>query len=262
MENDLKLSQITDDVMFENVMKDKPTCKMLIEAILPDLHISRLEVHTQRRIKDNRKNHSSILDVWVKDDQGRQYDLEMQLGKKDAMDLRARYYLSRLDTESLHTGENYEDLKAAYVIFICGFNPKGLGLKEYDFVYQCKQASSLALDTKTEIIYLNSKGIKGEVSRGIQDLFKMMNNQVPEQTQFTDQIKKRMIAYSETPEWRDHVMYVDALVDEAAKKSIQKIIKQFRSEGRDDQSTLDFLINIYGDQYSEADLKKFIEEAK
>lgn len=75
-------------------------------------------------------------------------------------------------------------------------------------------------------------------------------------------MRDSVLAYSETPEWRDHVMYVDALVDEAAKKSIQKIIKQFRSEGRDDQSTLDFLINIYGDQYSEVDLKKFIEEAK
>ena len=114
MKPELKLSQITDDVMFENVMKDPDTCKLLIEAILPNLQISEIEVHTQTRIKDNRDNRSSILDVWVKDDLGRQYDLEMQLGQKGSMDLRARYYLSRLDTESLHTGEDYEHLEAAY----------------------------------------------------------------------------------------------------------------------------------------------------
>lgn len=39
MKPELKLSQITDDVMFENVMKDPDTCKLLIEAILPNLQI-------------------------------------------------------------------------------------------------------------------------------------------------------------------------------------------------------------------------------
>ena len=264
MKPELKLSQIIDDVMFENVMKDPDTCKLLIEAILPNLQISEIEVHTQTRIKDNRDNRSSILDVWVKDDLGRQYDLEMQLGQKGSMDLRARYYLSRLDTESLHTGEDYEHLEAAYVIFICGFDPKGLGLKEYDFVYQCKQDPSLELDTKTEIIYLNSIGNKGEVSEDLQNLFDMMNDKDPSRTELTDKMMSRMIAYSQTPEWRDHEMYIDAVVDKAVGKanmqSIIRTVKNFKSSGRDDQYILDFLTDIYGDEYTKDELKKFIEE--
>lgn len=139
-----------------------------------------------------------------------------------------------------------------------------MGLKEYDFVYQCKQDPSLELDTKTEIIYLNSIGNKGEVSEDLQNLFNMMNDKDPSRTELTDKMMSRMIAYSQTPEWRDHEMYIDAVVDKAVGKanmqSIIRTVKNFKSSDRDDQYILDFLTDIYGDEYTKDELKKFIEE--
>lgn len=280
----IESTAITDDVMFQNVMKDPVTCQMLIQSILPKLKIERLEVHTQERVVDDRKHKSVIMDIWAKemgkDDPARQYDVEMQVADQHHMDLRARYYMSRLDTESLRAGKNYSELPPSYVIFLCPFDPMGTGLREYDFVYRCNQDFALALDTRTEIIYLNSVGDKGEVSTDLQNFFKLMNGETAPRTKFTNKIQFRMDAYSRTPEWRDHRMYIDTLVNEGKKagkqegiqegikkgkqegkrESIINTIKAMRGERTADADILNLLKKIYGSDYSSDELKQFMKE--
>lgn len=257
---------ITDDLMFQNVMKDPVACKMLLHEILPELNIKELEVHTQERFQASKELKASIMDIWVRDDQGRQYDIEMQVGKKKDLDLRARYYMSKLDMDALYSGEDYGRLRPAYVIFLCPFDPKGLGLRKYEFVYTCKQAENLALATKSEIIYLNSTGTVGEVRSGLQDYFDLMSKKSVPKTEFMQYITDRIVKYSQTSEWRRHKMSVEELLEKTVSDTvidmIKDAIKGARNMNMSDDQIFAFLKDSFGAKVPEAELKKLLEETK
>ncbi len=66
------------------------------------------------------------LDVYIKDDKNRHFNVEMQVANTEIFK-RSRYYHSQIDMELLSTGIDYEQLPESYVIFICDFDPIGLG---------------------------------------------------------------------------------------------------------------------------------------
>lgn len=137
----------TDDLMFQNVMKDPEICRLFLQEVLPKLDIQELTVHTQKRIAFNKEEKFCVLDILVKDSRGRRYDIEMQVVNKEDMDKRARYYLFKMMEDCfLHQGQEYGELTAAYVIFILPFDPKGKGLKRYSFVYTAKEDASVELN--------------------------------------------------------------------------------------------------------------------
>lgn len=122
----------TDDLMFQNVMKDPVNCRMFLHEVLPDLDIQDLTVQTQERIAFNRQEKFSVLDVLIKDSKGRLYDVEMQVTSKEDMDKRARYYMFKMmEDVFLRQGQDYSELPGVYVIFILPFDPKGKDLKRY-----------------------------------------------------------------------------------------------------------------------------------
>ena len=85
------------------------------------------------------------LDVFVKDETDRSYDIEMQVIGKKHLPLRARYYQSVLDISSLHAGEDYESLAESYVIFLCLEDIFHKGFPIYTFKSVCIEDSSLFL---------------------------------------------------------------------------------------------------------------------
>ena len=88
------------------------------------------------------------LDVFVKDDTDRIFDIEMQVIGKDYLPLRARYYQSVLDVPSLHAGEDYESLTESYVIFLALMISS---TRTYRFI------PSKASASKTAPLYLTTK---------------------------------------------------------------------------------------------------------
>lgn len=56
--------------------------------------------------------------------------VEMQVANTEIFK-RSRYYHSQIDMELLSTGIDYEQLPESYVIFICDFDPIGLGKYKY-----------------------------------------------------------------------------------------------------------------------------------
>jgi predicted transposase/invertase (TIGR01784 family) len=151
---------IQDNFLFERVMRNKRLCKNLIEKILQikvkDIHypVSEKTIHTRILSKGIR------LDVYVEDDTGRIYDIEMQCTheKDKLLAKRIRYYESLIDGEHLEKGQSYEELNDTYIIFICTFDPFHEGLPKYTFEPCCRERSSLQLDKGQTDIFLNTKG--------------------------------------------------------------------------------------------------------
>ncbi len=271
-----KLLGIIDDLMFQNVMKDPVNCRMFLHEVLPDLDIQGLTVRTQERIAFNKEEKFSVLDVLIKDSQGRRYDIEMQVAPQKDLDKRACYYMYKMMEDGfLHQGEEYGELTAVYVIFILPFDPKGKGLKRYTFTYSAREDTSVELNDESEIIYLNSKGKKGSVSQGLEDFYSLMEGKNTTNSEFIKRIKKTMDNYRKTEEWSEHVMNTEQIKEMALAQGVEQGLEQGRREARifdirkivkilkrmnqSDEQILQELKQDYSDDFSDEELKKFLK---
>ena len=271
-----KLLGITDDLMFQNVMKDPVNCRMFLHEVLPDLDIQGLTVRTQERIAFNKEEKFSVLDVLIKDSQGRRYDIEMQVAPQKDLDKRARYYMYKMMEDGfLHQGEEYGELTAVYVIFILPFDPKGKGLKRYTFTYSAREDTSVELNDESEIIYLNSKGKKGSVSQGLENFYSLMEGKNTTNSEFIKRIKKTMDNYRKTEEWSEHVMNTEQIKKMALAQGVEQGLEQGRREARifdirkivkilkrmnqSDEQILQELKQDYSDDFSDEELKDFLK---
>jgi predicted transposase/invertase (TIGR01784 family) len=271
-----KLLGITDDLMFQNVMKDPVNCRMFLHEVFPDLDIQGLTVRTQERIAFNKEEKFSVLDVLIKDSKGRRYDIEMQVAPQKDLDKRARYYMYKMmEGGFLHQGEGYGELTAVYVIFVLPFDPKGKGLKRYTFTYSAREDKSVELNDESEIIYLNSKGKKGSVSQGLEDFYSLMEGKNTTNSEFIKRIKKTMDNYRKTEEWSEHVMNTEQIKEMALAQGVEQGLEQGRREARifdirkivkilkrmnqSDEQILQELKQDYSDDFSDEELEKFLK---
>lgn len=133
-----KFFGFTSDPIFNWVMKDPYTCKRVIKAILPDLPeledmkiIAPENQHTiDLRSKDDYK--SVRLDIFVRTNKYL-FDLEMQQQDQHNLDKRSLFYGSSMVVEALMAGQDYDQLKSVYQIFLCCFDPFGFDKMIYSF---------------------------------------------------------------------------------------------------------------------------------
>lgn len=131
---------IANNFIFQKVMRKKRLCKRLIEKIL---HIKIRKImfpETEKGINVRRDSKSVRLDVYVEDDKGTLYDIEMQTtGYADPAELpkRTRYYQAMMDMDVLNKGEFYTKLRKTYIILICTFDPFDRNLSQYTFRETC-----------------------------------------------------------------------------------------------------------------------------
>ena len=149
--------------------KEPAILHRLLERLL-GFSIKRISIlQTEKTIETDFRAKGVRLDVYVEDESGRVYDIEMQSSDMadDELPLRARYYQSMIDQWILKKGHPYSDLRESYVIFICAFDPFGLDLLRYTFHKRCDECLTLVLRDRVTSIYLNAMGTRGEESPDI-----------------------------------------------------------------------------------------------
>ena len=149
---------ITDNFLFEKVMRNKRICKRLIEKIL-GMTIADISFPESEKVIDMRRDSKGVrLDVYVTDMDGNIYDIEMQCTNEGPESLggRTRYYQSMIDADTLSKGSDYRKLRTTYIIFICTFDFLGHG----EPLYECKtcwtKKSRDIIQDKSTKIFLNS----------------------------------------------------------------------------------------------------------
>ncbi len=114
---------ISNDFLFGKVMQNPKLCKELLQRILPDLNIERIEYpELQKSINMDMDARSVRLDVYVKDEKEVVYDIEMQVSHTKELPKRSWYYQSMIDLQLIDKGQLYDELKRSYVIFVCPFD--------------------------------------------------------------------------------------------------------------------------------------------
>ena len=202
----------TEDKVFGMVMENKDFCKYLLEIIIPDLKIKKIDwLDKQVEINNSERKNAAKevrLDVLVTDHEGRVFNIEMQTTDQDDIGRRMRYYLSRLDLRyTLNKGKTYRNLKDAFIIFLCNFKPK----KDDKFyesyhTYSDQDRSKQLQDGVTKIIIINSQVSAEGQSEDLKALAKLMNNEPVKLNKHFDYAQRRIKEINEDPETRGKIM--------------------------------------------------------
>ena len=118
---------------------------------------------------------------------------------------RTRYYQAMIDMAETEKGQDYQDLKESYIIFICTFDPFKQGNPMYTFRNLCIENKELELEDKTTKIFLNSKGKTETLDTDIAAFLKYVNGKAAEGT-FTKEIDQEVIRVKRHDETRREYM--------------------------------------------------------
>ena len=176
---------IRNDLMFSYVMRNPEICTELLEVLLPGHKIARVEYIELESERDGapqaiksktRKNRpdtqkallSAIdkrgvrLDAYL-DDGKTIYNIEMQTAEYGALPQRARLYQAHIDINQLERGQNFDELRPSYVIFICTFDPFGQSRYQYSFRNVCRETGE-ELQDEAYKLFSTRRARKGKLA--------------------------------------------------------------------------------------------------
>ena len=128
---------IADDFMFCKVMQNEDICKEFLEMVLSDKIGKIVYLSPQNSVATGIEAKSVRLDVFVKDESGKSYDIEMQVSNEHNIPKRMRYYQAAIDIAFLDKGAHYKALNDSYIIFLCVFDAIGKNKPLYTFENIC-----------------------------------------------------------------------------------------------------------------------------
>ncbi|MBO4779906.1 MAG: Rpn family recombination-promoting nuclease/putative transposase [Selenomonadaceae bacterium] len=162
---------IQDDFIFQHVMRNSEICRHFLEKLL-NLKIKRLEyLQLEKTFEPHLESKGVRFDLYVEDERGTAYDVEMQTTESvvGALAKRTRYYQSALDTNALQRGDDYVKLKNSFIIFVCTFDPFGESRRMYTFRNRCVESEGLELNDGATKNFLNANGMVGNVDDDIKN---------------------------------------------------------------------------------------------
>lgn len=161
---------ITNYFMFEQIFSDPQKAKQLIQRILGSKIGKIKSVSLEQTLKTGIKTKGVRFDVFVEAENGKVYDVEMQTTDKKDLAKRTRFYHDMIDMNTLKSGKSYNELKPSFVIFICTFDPFGLGNYLYSFEMKSNDETPISLNDETYTVFLNINGNHGSISRGLKNV--------------------------------------------------------------------------------------------
>lgn len=223
---------ISDDYMFAKVMRDKALCKTMLERLL-HIKVKDLEyVEEQKTIDISYDAKSVRLDVYVEDDD-RVFNIEMQTTNQKELAKRSRYYQGMIDLNTIEKGESYRKLKESYVIFICTFDPFGLGRVQYRFENLCLEDNSLHLGDGAKKVFFNTSDYAKSENAELRALLRYIDGKSdnPDKDCFVQELDDRMERVRENKEWRTEYMTLLMREQEIREEAEERGVKKGRAEG-------------------------------
>ncbi len=198
---------LSNDFLFGKVMQDAGLCGELLQRILPDLEIGRIEYpELQKEVKPDSDAKSIRLDVYVKDKEDVIYNIEMQTSDTREIPKRSRYYQGMIDLQLLDKGDkSYAKLNRSYIIFICPFDLFGRGRHIYTFENICLEDPGIILGDESIKIFLNANGTMDDVSQELKIFLDFINGKKTDDP-FIKELEKALEAAKKNRKWRHEYM--------------------------------------------------------
>ena len=234
--------RISNDFMFAKVMRNPELCKGMLERLL-DIQIDYIEYPEEQKVIDISKDSKSVrLDVYLKDEKGTVYNVEIQTTSNRNLPKRTRFYQGMIDLNAIEKGADYSDLPQSFVIFICTFDAFGKGRWRYTFESVCKEDLEVSLNDETYKIFFNTVGSKGSINKDTKNILNFIDNNTAEDD-FTKKLAQEVQKIKENKEWQ--VEYMTLLMREREKYKegvaegvIRGVIETYKEVGFSFQETV------------------------
>lgn len=160
----LREQTIMNNYVFSMVMREPKRIKPLLEYILgKKIHAIKV-LEAEKVLKEKYESKGVRLDLYVEDEEGIIYNVEVQTTNKRNLDKRMRYYQALLDITFFPAGADYNLLRKSYVIFICSYDPYKQSRYIYTFRSRCDQDVELLFGDNAVKVVVNTKGTVGDIS--------------------------------------------------------------------------------------------------
>ena len=236
---------IKNNFLFQETLRNKSLCKQLLERVL-HIQVKTIRyMETEKTMKAQLSSKNTRLDVYVEDKDGNVADIEMQTtdtksvinyDERDEktiireLPLRTRYYQNIIGTNMLRRGMHYRELRKAYVIFICTFDPFGAGLPVYHFTYRCKENGNLQMGDLTENIFLNVKAADKTDDEDLAAFLRYVNGQKPDSS-FTKKLDEEATRIKNNDDWSLKAMTLDMEIKDMKKRIAKREREKGKQEG-------------------------------
>ncbi|UTC67526.1 MULTISPECIES: Rpn family recombination-promoting nuclease/putative transposase [unclassified Treponema] len=201
---------IADDFMFCKIMQNEDLCKTFLEMTLSDKIGKIAYMSSQNAIITGLEAKSIRLDILVKDETGKSYDIEMQAVNEHNIPKRMRYYQAALDILFLDKGEHYSDLNDSYIIFLCLFDSIGKDKSVYTFENICIEDRQIFLNDGTKKIIINANAFEKEKDKNLSGFLEYVKTGKVT-TEFTGRIEKMIEKIKNTEQARSEYRFISAL---------------------------------------------------
>ena len=251
--------RISNDFMFAKVMRNQELCKGVLERLL-DIQIDHIEYPEEQKAIDISKDSKSVrLDVYLKDEKGTIYNVEIQTTSNRNLPKRTRFYQGMIDLNAIEKGADYSELPQSFVIFICTFDAFGKGLWRYTFENVCKEDLEIHLNDETYKIFFNTAGTKGDISEDTKNILRFIKNDTVKDD-FTKKLAQEVQKIKENKEWQ--VEYMTLLMREREKYKegeIKGVIETYKEVGFSFQETVKRISEkfCFSLQQSEEEVNKY-----
>ncbi len=151
------LTLFDDDLMSKVFDGNIEAAELLLKIVLERDDIKVKRVKGQVELKSAYPGGRNIrLDIVAVDENGVQFDVEVQRNTKGSHIKRARYHQSMIDSRLLKKKQEFKSIKDTYVIFICQHD-KFKANKPIYHVDKTVRETGEAFDDGAHIIYVNGK---------------------------------------------------------------------------------------------------------
>ncbi|MBQ8125045.1 MAG: PD-(D/E)XK nuclease family transposase [Kiritimatiellae bacterium] len=192
--------RLMDDTFMSKCLENAPECiELMLRIIIGKKDLKVVKSQTEYPIK-SLQGRGVRFDVFARDSEGREYDIEIQRADRGAEPKRARYNSALMDANALKSGEDFGKLRDTFVIFIAENDVMGDGQEVY--VYdRTERKSRKLLHDGTHIIYVNgATKSDSEIGRLVHDL--LCSN--PDEMYFNI-LKKRVGQFKNSEEGRRYM---------------------------------------------------------
>lgn len=145
-----------NDFMFGQVMRSEEICRLFLEELL-GMKIQRIEfMDRQKDLTDSYEYHGIRLDVYLKDEKGTVFNVEIQADRRHDLPKRVRFYQSGIDRSELPKGADYAALSESYIIFVCDFDYFHIGKAVGERISLLK-GTDVPYEDGSHVFFLNSR---------------------------------------------------------------------------------------------------------
>ena len=226
---------IADDFMFCKVMQDEAICKEFLEMILAG-QIGKIAcLAPQNSVAPGIEAKSVRLDLPVKDEAGKSYDIEMQVANEHNIPKRMRYYQAAIDIAFLDKGEHYKALNDSYIIFVCLFDAIGKGKPLYTFENICIEDRQTPLRDGTKKVIINAEAFRKAENKELKGFLEYVKTGTVN-TEYTGRIETMIQAVKNNEQARQEYRFISGFEMDAREEGRLEGRREGEAKGFSDGS--------------------------